>query len=204
MRSVSNRLPKSRGRTQVTFGQTNIGEPGKGLCVCGNRDQRAVGDARISARRRLDAVSSPSVERQHQCPHHAVVIERVDAVRKDPAVAPTTDVMLSASDEVDARLRHRLKVAQTSGIRGATLGSNSAVGGRSTPTYLLSVSEQIEESLACTPARARSVHGLIRSSWFGCPDAITGCMNTCDDQHTAVSGTFAASLRRANDCCGAS
>src|SRR5262249_54852310 len=57
-----------------------------------------------------------AVERLHQRSHDAVVIERVDAVGKDATVAQVTDVMLSASDEIDARFRRRLKVAQTSGI----------------------------------------------------------------------------------------
>ena len=70
-------------RTQVTLGQTKIGDPRKGLCVANNRDQRAVGDARIGVRWRLNAVANPSVERQHQRPHDAVVVERVDAVGKD-------------------------------------------------------------------------------------------------------------------------
>jgi hypothetical protein len=44
------------------------------------------------------------------------VVERVDAVGKDAALAQDTDVMLGAGDEVDARLRRRLKVARTGGM----------------------------------------------------------------------------------------
>jgi hypothetical protein len=44
------------------------------------------------------------------------VVERVDAVGKDAALAQDTDVMLGAGDEVDARLRRRLKVARTGWI----------------------------------------------------------------------------------------
>ncbi len=93
-----------------------MGDPRKGQRVCGNRDQRAVDDAGIGARRRIDAVANPLVERLHQSPHYAVVVERVDAVGKDAALAQITDVMLGASDEINARLRGRRKVAQTGGI----------------------------------------------------------------------------------------
>src|SRR5262249_24598665 len=73
-------------------------------------------DARIGAGWQLNAIANLSTERRHQCQHDAVRIERFDAVGKDATVALIIDVMLSASDEVDARFPRRLKVAQTSRI----------------------------------------------------------------------------------------
>ena len=81
----------------------------------GDRDQRAVGDARIGARRRLDAVAHPALERGHQRAHGAVMIERVDAVREHAALAQGADIVLRAGDVVDARLRRRRQVALAAG-----------------------------------------------------------------------------------------
>ncbi len=102
-------------RTQVALGQPEIRNPRERFLVGGDGDQRAVGDARISARRRLDAVTDPAVERHHQRAHGAVMIERVHAVGEHAALAQTADVVLRAGDQVDARLGRRRQVARPSG-----------------------------------------------------------------------------------------
>ena len=105
MRSVENRGPRSRrGGRKLRGWQREAGNVGECRLIGGNRNQRAVADKRVSTRRRLVDIAYPAMESQHQGAQHAVVVQRVDAVAEDAAFALLRDIMLSASNQVDARL----------------------------------------------------------------------------------------------------
>src|SRR5438128_1757916 len=67
-------------RPQVAIRQPQVRNARERLLERRDRDQGAVGDTRMGARRWLDAVADPALERDHQRAHGAVVVERVDAV----------------------------------------------------------------------------------------------------------------------------
>ena len=88
---------------QIALGERQTRNPWKRRLVRGDRDQGAIGNARVRRRWRFAVVANPTIERQQQRPHGAVVVHWVDAIRIDPAVALLPRIMLSPGKQVDAR-----------------------------------------------------------------------------------------------------